>query len=420
MSKMNSVDSAVMSVGPTFGAQVLILLLMECCVGGCSKSDVDVSDPARSSTIKVESVMSQSPVRYPGATSLKLYNVPPYECPPEDEEEAEYNDVTRELRRTTPASEFFCTVTDPSPISGAEWARITIDAERVLQNYIKSMNIARTDELGHEVWCDMDTFIIASGSSRGCLEPADRTLLIPLTDSVLYSPAFIREIQENILKKHPLWRFIVYVDAFGYEDEHLVPLAIYPDAVMVGERQVDPAKRDDEVRRWQEDTRLVFDHTRGATIRQLRYIVQRLPSLIPRLPDEKVVLALAADNWRGEHDHSIIWVLQSVEQDVLLPILPDDGACGGDYRVSNGRLSRCWRMGQSYLHAYTLPQGSEYRLTFRYHKEKAGDAELLPGIADQAEFEICAMPDEILTDEQLKSDPRLQVPLDIEFRPRRQ
>ena len=391
-----------------------LLLCGLCMESGCKRSE--------SQKMPTNGEQLRMPIernKYPGPLAHVLYNVPPYVRTPEDDEEAEYNADTRELRRNHPADRFFCTITEPLPIEGSEFAAIDLQAERSIKEFINEHRIPRLNELGHCTWYDMDEFIIKSGNNRGCLEPLDRSLVIPLTDHTLYSPAFIRMLQTKVLSKHSTWRFLVLLDAAGYEHKHLVPLAVYPDAVVTGtDQQWNSDEQDERVAKWQDDTRRVFDHTRGSEIRQLRCVAHRLPKLLKRLEAEPLVVVVAADNWDGDTTRHTIWILQKVKEMVLFPIAFPGFAGGQAYYVTaDGRLSQVYRKEQVYVYPRVVPHDSDHRLTFQYHKSRAREWEILPGVEDQAIFEIRVQPSEIVTDAELKADPNLQTPLNIEFEP---
>lgn len=353
---------------------------------------------------------------YPAPISGIYYNAPPFGRPPEDPEDEEYPDVTADLRKKKPATEYFNTVPSPTTISGSELASISLLAERTVKDFVTEQNIPRRGELGDEIWRAMDEFITPAGDAMGCWEPLDRTLLMPLTDPVLYSPMFIRVLQETVLREHPLWRFIVYVDAFGYEREHLVDLAIYPDAIVIGEELYGISLQDDRVRSWQASMRQVFDHTRGAEIRQLRWAASRLPDLLEQLKSKHVVLVAAADNWLGDTSQHSIWIMQGGSE---FTFRTDDfpGLATGRsfYVTKEGALSGIFKKGRPFLYLRTVPAGKTHQLTVRYNKAKAKPSESGAELADQTEFTIFVRPEDIRTESDLKSDDRLSHPLQIEF-----
>lgn len=357
------------------------------------------------------------PVRYPAPGFHTYYNVPPYVREIEDEEELEFPNYTLEWRSKQSPEGFFNTIAEPLPISGSEMASISILAGRSIRDYIQDQRIPRRDDLGNQIWWDMDEFLSYSGEAMGCSEPLDRTLLLPLSDSDLYSPQFIRLIQQEVLHEHPLWRLEVYVDAIGYEREHLVPLAIYPDAVVIGNEQYAAAQQEEQLRAWQSFCREVYDHTHGAQKRQLRLLESRLPHLVQRLASETVVLILAADNFNGERDLHTLWVLQPASEYVYkADEFPGLGCSLGYYVTPAGRLTHVYRQGQPWLFPQTVPAATTHQLVMRYHQEKARPWERRHDIKDQTAFVINVQPTDLVTDAEMKSDPLLSQPLNIEFR----
>ena len=97
--------------------------------------------------------------KYPLPNFDTYYNVPPYVREIEDEEELEYTNHTLERRSKQSPDGFFSTVTSPLPISGEELASITVLAERKIRGYIEEQRIPRRDDLGHQIWWDMDEFL---------------------------------------------------------------------------------------------------------------------------------------------------------------------------------------------------------------------------------------------------------------------
>lgn len=391
-----------------FGLAFFVVLVADC---GCWKTN-----PSEPEATIGEKLNEEIPSNYPSATSGIYYNVPPFGRPPEDPEDEEYPDVTADLRKKKPANEYFNTVRSPTTISGSELASISLLAERTVKDFVTEQNIPRRGELGDEIWRAMDEFITPAGDAMGCWEPLDRTLLMPLTDPVLYSPKFIRVLQETVLREHPLWRFIVYVDAFGYEREHLVALAIYPDAIVLGEEQYDLSLQDDQVRKWQDAMQRVIDHTRGAEIRQLRWAASRLPDLLEQLRSKHVVLVAAADNWLGDTSQHSMWIMQGGSEFTFrTDIFPGLATGRSFYVTKEGALSGIFQKGRPFLYLRTVPARKTHQLTVRYNKAKAKPWESGIELADQTEFTIVVRPKDIRTESDLKSDDRLSHPLQIEF-----
>lgn len=158
-------------------------------------------------------------------------------------------------------SDFFNTIPNPTTISLDEQVSILTVATEAMDDYIRTLRVPKYDENGKSMWYTSEWHIVEKGTTAGCHEPVDGTLVMQLTLLDLYGAEFIRFMQENVLKNCPTWRFEILGFSVLWNDSQIEQLAIYHDAVSTDGNASGPGKQDEFVRSWQKRNPDVFGRT---------------------------------------------------------------------------------------------------------------------------------------------------------------
>lgn len=153
-------------------------------------------------------------------------------------------------------------------------------------------------------------------------------------------------------------------------------------------------------------------------MRQLRKIRQLLPTVVNRISKDHVIKVCTFDNCKGDITRCTTWLLVQDDWPVLNAV-PQDGLSAGHrmYVTREGRISKVYQRGQPYVKAFVLPSAQENRFILKYATKDVQERDLIPGLKDGTEFVISIDKSEFITDDQLKSDPTLKMPLDLEMNP---
>src|SRR5262249_31625658 len=135
----------------------------------------------------------------------------------------------------------------------------------------------------------------ANGYFKWCVgegERLDRTMRVELPDIKLLNPILIRALQQVVLAKYPLWRFMID----GESRETVI--MIYREAVRTGFDQ--PGRTwQDALRRAVEAEWQLREPTEGPARRQRQYLRRALPKELAHLDSESFKVVAVFDNWQG-------------------------------------------------------------------------------------------------------------------------
>lgn len=192
----------------------------------------------------------------------------------------------------------------PEPISEVQETPEVIELGlQVVGEYLTQNKIGRISNLAETVFDE--NFFDYLGMRDQLDNSFDRTLRVAVHTPSLFTPEFVRTIQQQLLAKWPLWRVLLIASGEPGED-HLV---IYPDFIFIGANQCDRAKMDEPILSWQAALERNREPGMGPRRRQIAYLIPQLPKAIRELKTRPMTFVAAFDNIYGQFDQYSIWVL---------------------------------------------------------------------------------------------------------------
>jgi hypothetical protein len=134
--------------------------------------------------------------------------------------------------------------------------------------------------------------------------PSDRTMCFFVGDLDAFSPAFLRMLQERVLRHFPLWRLVAQFEEMS--------VGVYPNGVWLGSEWVEGAwdETHPAFQSWLRKASTYREKRFGPLRRQLTFVEKLLPAALDRARRKGICLLACFDCYQPHLRGHAVWLLR--------------------------------------------------------------------------------------------------------------